>query len=130
MKGPDQSGQPARLAALTALGAIARGRRAEEALYRALAGLDLDQRDRALAAELVYGVCRWRGLLDHYLASLSSRPLPKLDPEILDLLRLGAYQILKLDGFRTGPRSTPRLNWPRRGPAGPGPGSSTPSSGP
>jgi len=97
LNNPDRSGQPARLAALKALGAIGRGQRAEEALHQALAGSDLDRRDRALATELVYGVCRWRGLLDHYLASLSTRPLAKLDPEILDLLRLGGYQLLKLD---------------------------------
>jgi 16S rRNA (cytosine967-C5)-methyltransferase len=55
-----------------------------------------DERDRRLTFELVHGVLRWRGRLDHVLAAFSKVPLAKLDPTVLDILRLGAYQMLFL----------------------------------
>lgn len=57
----------------------------------------LDPRDRGLATELVYGILRRRGRLDFALARLCSKPLAKVEPRVLNLLRLGAYQILFLD---------------------------------
>jgi 16S rRNA (cytosine967-C5)-methyltransferase len=56
-----------------------------------------DERDRALATEIVTGTLRWRGRLDFIIAALTRRPLKKLDDEVLDILRLGAYQLLHLD---------------------------------
>jgi 16S rRNA (cytosine967-C5)-methyltransferase len=58
---------------------------------------DMDPRDRGLVTELVYGVLRRRGSLDLSLKPHLRRPLERLDPEILRILRLGAYQILFLD---------------------------------
>lgn len=52
--------------------------------------------DRGLTTELIYGVLRQRNLLDWYLSSLISRPLNKVDGEVMTALRLGAYQILFL----------------------------------
>lgn len=57
----------------------------------------LDSRDRGLVTELVYGVLRLRGRLDFALESFSNQPLKRLQPEVLRLLRLGAYQLLELD---------------------------------
>jgi 16S rRNA (cytosine967-C5)-methyltransferase len=57
----------------------------------------LDPRDRGLATELVYGVLRQRGRLDFALTRFCSKPLAKVEPRVLNLLRLGAYQILFLD---------------------------------
>ena len=57
----------------------------------------LPDRDRRLATELVYGTIRRRGSLDLCLQPSLRRPLERLDPEILRILRLGAYQILFLD---------------------------------
>lgn len=54
----------------------------------------IDPRDAGLATELVYGVLRRRNALDHALAPLSKQPLAKLERSVLDLLRLGAYQLL------------------------------------
>ncbi len=54
-------------------------------------------RDRDLAAELVRGVFRWRGRLDWQLAQFLSRPLEALDPPLLWILRLGLYQLDRLD---------------------------------
>jgi len=54
------------------------------------------QRDRALATELVLGVLRWRGRLDWVIDHLSKTPVHKMDPLVLDIIRLGLYQILFL----------------------------------
>ncbi len=53
-------------------------------------------RDRALANELFRGVCRWRNLLDYYLQQFCRSPLSKLPPVVLNILRLGAYQLVFL----------------------------------
>ncbi|MBR7838245.1 rRNA cytosine-C5-methyltransferase [Actinospica durhamensis] len=54
----------------------------------------LDTRDAALATELAYGTLRAQGTYDAILATCVDRPLDQLDPEMLDLLRLGAHQLL------------------------------------
>ena len=54
----------------------------------------LDDRDRAFAHELVYGVTRLRGRLDHLLSRQVHRGLESLDARLLEVLRLGAYQLL------------------------------------
>lgn len=59
--------------------------------------VSLPDPDRRLATELVYGTIRRRGSLDLCLQPSLRRPLERLDPEILRILRLGAYQILFLD---------------------------------
>ncbi|MGW8567164.1 RsmB/NOP family class I SAM-dependent RNA methyltransferase [Isoptericola sp. NPDC055881] len=51
-------------------------------------------RDAAFATELAYGTLRLRGRYDAILARCVSRPLDQLDPEVLDVLRLGAHQVL------------------------------------
>lgn len=57
----------------------------------------LEQRDRALLTELVYGVIRWQRRLDWHVDQLSRIAPDKIQPEIRILLRLGLYQILFLD---------------------------------
>jgi 16S rRNA (cytosine967-C5)-methyltransferase len=64
-------------------------------LLRERAG-DLADRDAAFATQLAYGALRAQGTLDAVLARLVDRPLADLDPKVLDLLRLGAYQLLDL----------------------------------
>jgi 16S rRNA (cytosine967-C5)-methyltransferase len=59
-----------------------------------LAAAGLEPRDSALVTELVYGTLRMRGVLDAVLARGSSRPLERIDAPALDVLRLGAYQLL------------------------------------
>jgi 16S rRNA (cytosine967-C5)-methyltransferase len=53
--------------------------------------------DRAYLWELVLGTLRWRGRLDAYILRAVRSPQKKMNPRILSLLRLGAYQILCLD---------------------------------
>lgn len=55
-----------------------------------------DPRDKALASHLVYTVLRQRSFLDHLLAAFVRRPLAKLDPRLLWVLRLGAAELVCL----------------------------------
>jgi len=57
----------------------------------------LDRRDAALASRLCYGVLQNRMLLDFYLASFVRGKLKDLQPIVLDILRLGAYQLVLTD---------------------------------
>src|SRR5699024_11031696 len=59
-----------------------------------LARSGLDARDRSFAANLAYETLRWAGTLDWVLARKSKRPLDRLDPPVLDVLRMGAWQLL------------------------------------
>lgn len=52
-------------------------------------------RDAAFATELAYGTCRTRGLLDAVIADAAARPPDRISPVLLDLLRLGTYQLLR-----------------------------------
>ena len=56
----------------------------------------LSPRDRAFLHELVLGTLRHRGRLDHALAASVDRALSRIDPAVLNILRLGANQILRL----------------------------------
>lgn len=51
-------------------------------------------RDAGFATELTYGTLRLRGRYDAILSSCVDRPLPGLDPALLDVLRLGVHQLL------------------------------------
>lgn len=57
----------------------------------------LEERERALLTELVYGVLRWRGRLDWHIDALSRTRPEKIAPPIRVLLRLALYQIFFLD---------------------------------
>jgi 16S rRNA (cytosine967-C5)-methyltransferase len=89
----------ARALALDILAVAARtGQSVEEHLAATLKRRPgLDRRERALLLELVQGVKRWEVRLDYLLAGLSHLPLAKLHPLVLQLLRLGTFQILWLD---------------------------------
>ncbi|HEU4733678.1 MAG TPA: 16S rRNA (cytosine(967)-C(5))-methyltransferase RsmB [Kofleriaceae bacterium] len=60
-----------------------------------LARSGLDERDRRLASELVYGVLRNRARIDRALAAHAS--LRRAPPRVVTALRLAAYQLLFLD---------------------------------
>jgi 16S rRNA (cytosine967-C5)-methyltransferase len=88
---------PARKAAFNVLLAVERGHSHSDDLLRGKAVNALSAPDRNLATALVLGVLRWQILLDHQFHKLLSRPNAKLDPEILIALRLGAFQLLRMD---------------------------------
>lgn len=67
-----------------------------QSLDAALADLPegVDERDRALAAELGFGVCRWYRRLDALVGALLQRPLRARDRDLHLLLLVAAYQLL------------------------------------
>lgn len=69
----------------------------DAALNAVLQSAQLEPRDAALAARICYGTLQNLTLLDHYLSVYCTTPLQKLEPKVLDLLRLSAYQIVLLD---------------------------------
>ena len=58
---------------------------------------ELSRRDTALTSALVYGVVRWRGRLDWIIGHFSQTPLPRINPVVMNILRLGVFQLLHLD---------------------------------
>lgn len=87
---------PARRAAFDVLRAVTeRDAYANLALPPLLAERGIVGRDAAFATELTYGACRTRGLLDAVIAAAAGRPIERIDPVLLDLLRLGTYQLLR-----------------------------------
>ncbi|MFL6137105.1 MAG: RsmB/NOP family class I SAM-dependent RNA methyltransferase [Frankiaceae bacterium] len=87
---------PARRAAHDALRMVdERDAYANLVLPALLAQRRLTGRDAAFATELVHGTLRARGRLDAVVARCVDRPLADVDPPVLDLLRLGAYQLLE-----------------------------------
>jgi 16S rRNA (cytosine967-C5)-methyltransferase len=87
---------PARRAAFDVLRAVSeRDAYANLALPALLRDRGITGRDAAFATELAYGTCRTRGLLDAIIGKVADRPPEKVDPVLLDLLRLGAYQLLR-----------------------------------
>ncbi|RAV15713.1 rRNA cytosine-C5-methyltransferase [Mycolicibacterium sp. GF69] len=87
---------PARRAAFDVLRAVSeKDAYANLALPAILRDRGITGRDAAFATELAYGACRSRGLLDAVIANAAGRPPERIDPVLLDLLRLGAYQLLR-----------------------------------
>ena len=87
-----------RQAACTVLRRIQKeGCYADQMMDRELAEGRLSGPDRGLFAELVFGVLRRQGTLDHILSQLLEQPLGKLEPLAQILLRLGLYQLVYLD---------------------------------
>ena len=69
---------------------------ADRALRGATTGLD--DRDSALARQLAYGTVQRARTLDHAIESAGRRPVGRLDAAVRAALRLGAYQLVFLDG--------------------------------
>ncbi len=88
---------PARIAAFQALRAIATGRADLPAALAASRDPLHDERDRALAGDIVTGTLRWRRAADHLIVHFAGRPADRIDPAVLEILRLSVYQLLHLD---------------------------------
>lgn len=54
----------------------------------------MEERDLALAKELVYGSVRWRKSLDFLVSTKSKTALDRIDTEVMILLRLTIYQMV------------------------------------
>ncbi|RXZ77019.1 16S rRNA (cytosine(967)-C(5))-methyltransferase RsmB [Paenibacillaceae bacterium] len=66
-------------------------------LNKALQTADLSRADAGLATELVYGTLQRRNTLDYWLAQFVSKGLQRLEPWVVELLRMSVYQIVYLD---------------------------------
>lgn len=89
--------QPARRVAFDVIRAVSES----DAYANLLLPVKLDRAglrgaDAALATELTYGTLRQQGLYDRVIERAAGRPLDKVDPPILDVLRLGAHQLLSM----------------------------------
>jgi len=62
-------------------------------LPQALNASTMDDRDRSLVTELLYGTIRMQGKHDWVLSQISDRPWPEVDTGIVDICRLGVHQI-------------------------------------
>lgn len=62
-------------------------------LPQALNSSKLDERDKSLVTELLYGTIRMQGKHDWVLAQISDRPWSEVDPGIVDICRMGVHQI-------------------------------------
>lgn len=60
-------------------------------------GYELRDIDKAFITELVYGAVKWRLSIDWIIQQFSSVKLRKISPWILNVLRLGVYQLLYTD---------------------------------
>jgi 16S rRNA (cytosine967-C5)-methyltransferase len=87
---------PPRRAAFDVLQAVVeRDAYANLALPALLRERGITGRDAAFATELTYGTCRIRGLLDAIIGAAAGRSPDVINPVLLDLLRLGSYQLLR-----------------------------------
>lgn len=84
-----------RQVALSVLRQVSRGRRLDRALETAKG---LEGKGRHWVQEVTYGVARLRGRLDHLLGLHLVKGLESLPPPLVDVLRLGAYQLLYMAG--------------------------------
>lgn len=57
----------------------------------------LDTRDKSFVSALVYGIIERRLTIDYQLEQYLTKPLKKLKPEVIVILRIGAYQLLFMD---------------------------------
>ena len=87
----------ARLLAARALLRVSSGGFSNIVLDSMLEEAKLDQRDRAFASALFYGVLERRITIDILIKKYSSTPPEKLDPEAAEVLRMGFYQILYMN---------------------------------
>lgn len=68
---------------------------ASELLHARLSG-ETDAREAALATELVMGTLRWQRTLDFFIERYTKRGAGKLDAEVRMALRMGIYQLRRL----------------------------------
>lgn len=66
-------------------------------LQQMLGDNKLSDVDRRFFTELVYGVVRRRNYLDAIIMALAKRPLRKLSSIVVEILRLGLYQLIYMD---------------------------------
>jgi 16S rRNA (cytosine967-C5)-methyltransferase len=96
---PQQTVSPAaitdtRVAAAQVMGDLRAGEMLDASFDRRTSRFDA--RDRRWTRELVFGSLRKRSILDAYLQQRVKGGLGRIDADLVDLLRLGAYQLLMM----------------------------------
>jgi 16S rRNA (cytosine967-C5)-methyltransferase len=76
---------------------VREGGYANLAVKQVLSSRGLSGVDAGFVTELVYGTCRCLGTLDLIIEAAGGRGLGTLQPAVVDILRLGAYQLLWMD---------------------------------
>ena len=66
-------------------------------LNHCLSDSGLSKTDKRFVSRLFYGVLENRLLLDYNIAVCSDRPLQKIDPKVLTVLRMGIYQLFLME---------------------------------
>ena len=89
----------ARQIALEILNELDQGRRTLDSILEDYNGGGVfdSKPERALTQALVYGVLRWRSRIDYLINHFSRTRFNKINPNILNILRLGLFQIIYLD---------------------------------
>jgi len=86
----------AREAGFAALAGIRSSGYANLVVNEVLARARLSSDDARFVTELVYGVCRNQGTLDQVIEMAAGRELRTLQPAVVDVLRLGSQQLLRM----------------------------------
>ena len=74
----------------------------------------LESRDRAFIIHMFYGVLRWKLRLDWIIAQASHFSIKKINPPVLNILRLALYQIFFLDRVPESAAVNEAVNQARR----------------
>lgn len=91
------SATPSRRLAYAVLRRVSDGAYADRAFRAEADRAALPTADRAFAQQLAYGTVQRLRTLDYVIGAVSARPLDRLDPPLLDALRLGVQQLLFMD---------------------------------
>lgn len=76
---------------------ISKGSYSNISLNSELSKSDLNEKDKSLVTEIVYGTLKYKYSIDVILQKLISRPLSKIDDFVINILRISLYQIIYLD---------------------------------
>ena len=60
---------------------------------------NLEQNEKALATKLFYGVLDTKITLDYIIKKLTGKPVSKIKPYTLEVLRIGLYQLIFTDNI-------------------------------
>jgi len=96
---PVTNNQPnPRKTALYILNSLDKGNKTLDSILEAFSDKTdlLSKKDRSLLNALVYGVIRWRGRLDYIIGHFSNTPLTRINPKVLNIIRIGLFQIIYL----------------------------------
>lgn len=84
------------------------------ALSKRLEDNKLSNIDKAFITELVYGTLKWKLSIDYIIERFSSVKIKKLSPWILNILRLGVYQLIYMSKIPESAACNESVNLARR----------------